>query len=321
MITTIITEHNIFPEVVKVECTLLPGPRVIQVGRVLKFQYNDFIPKLLFLLKRFGYKKYLQKIYLDFPEVEYTLRSREYELPIFLAVMQKIGLLPQNLNFLCNGSINLDELLTISSYDLTKIAPLLTEKPVFALTPVYGTALTNIITSPEKLLKPIIPSKNLSISDTNKYLVIGNLPEFFNQNDNSRLLLAKEFLPDLLDIYKSEPFINLSTMNVSKIFALDNKVLTVFPLVIDITRSTLKKIPAIIDLLKNKPVQLYIRTQGCLCGNRFTKKDCTCSYQDKENYKSLVELLLNDSDIKCINNTSLTHKALSATDAARILTL
>lgn len=321
MIKTIITEHNTFPQIVRVECTLLPGPRVIQVGRILKYQYNDFIPKLLFLLKRFGYRKYLQKIYIDFPEVKNSLRSREYELPIFLAVMQKIGLISHDLKVVCNGSINLDELITISSYDLTKIAPLISEQQLDVITPIFGTSLYNIISSPGKLCKHIIPVNDMTLNTGKKYLFIGKLNEIITKTDTTKQLLVKEFLPDLLDMYNNEPFINLNRLNISKILSIDEKLLAIFPFVIDITRSTLKKIPAIIDLLKNKPVLIYVTTSGCLCGNRFSKKECICSYQDKENFKNLIELLLNEYNIECINNTSATYKTLSVTDAVNILTL
>lgn len=106
MIETILFEKDLAPSTLPVECFTLPGIRRIQFNRPLKYRYDDFGPKLLYFMKRLGYKKYLQKFFFTMQVSSTKVQSRYYELPLFLAALTASGLIKLKDPFCCNGIID-----------------------------------------------------------------------------------------------------------------------------------------------------------------------------------------------------------------------
>lgn len=92
MIYTTLVEQYRIPKIVPIEVTVLRGARRLKLSTPLRKKYADFSPKIWHLLSKLGYQKFLQKIYVHI-DVDYPLQSAYYQLPIFIAILEAIGLI------------------------------------------------------------------------------------------------------------------------------------------------------------------------------------------------------------------------------------
>lgn len=104
MIYTLLLEPYTFPRLVPVTVTILPGLRRLRFSRNLRARYIDFSPRLWLFLQKLGYKKYMQRIYVDL-EVNRPVASPWYELPILLAVLQELKLITFSSDICVSGKI------------------------------------------------------------------------------------------------------------------------------------------------------------------------------------------------------------------------
>lgn len=104
MINTILLEKYTLPTPLSIDVTILRGPRKIRLGTFLHRKYADFLPRLWEILALLGYKKYLQRIYVSI-DAPRAVQSSLYQLPITIAVLQKLRILTTQNSITCLGKI------------------------------------------------------------------------------------------------------------------------------------------------------------------------------------------------------------------------
>ncbi len=108
MVTTLLLEPYRLPQFTSIFVTILRGPRRMRFSRQLRKNYQDFAPRLWAILQRLGYKKFLQRIYIDI-DIPVTISHHYYEWPILLAVLGELKLLPNSTEMFALGKISLEQ--------------------------------------------------------------------------------------------------------------------------------------------------------------------------------------------------------------------
>lgn len=293
MITTIITERDKFPSLAHVETIILPGTRLIQLGKPLRGNYTDFIPKLTYFLKRLGYKKYLQKIFITLHTEVENLKSPNYELPLLLSVLKSVGIFHFPENLIAYGRVHSETLRISTDNDIKGVFSYLRFSSTKKFLNANDVHISEILSKPSHFLLDVYPTKKRLGSTSNKFILLRSKNTHTEEDNNEeasdlKLFIGKFFPKQKIVNLWGRPYLYCNSLGMKEIISLPPQLTELLPTYIDFdAKISSRDLVEKISLLYSYGT-LTVTTSGCYCGRRFLKEVCICNYKEKTRYQTDV---------------------------------